>query len=321
LIKLHHAIADGIGALALAERLLDHTGHPPTVEPWVPVPAPRAVGLFSSTLAEQITAPWQELYRAARGAAVDPRRAWRQTKRTVNGIWQLAIAGSASPTTLNRTVQPTRRVALAELPLERVRTARRHHGGTDNDVVLAAVSAALYQWFGSEAPESVRTMVPVSTRRGRQLAPGTWTATLDVDLPVGAMSPRDLLHAVTATTRRAKRSNQALGSQLVMGAVGTWAPPFLHARFARFAYRGKWFNLIVSSVPGPRSPRHLAGALVSAAYPIIPLAEQVGLTVAAMTWNDKLTFGLTADSTQIDDLSKLSETMVTFIHDLATSET
>jgi diacylglycerol O-acyltransferase len=320
LIKLHHAIADGIGALALAEMLLDQPGEQPPSQPWIPSPAPDAVRLFSSTLAGQVAAPWQELYGAGRRAVEDPRRAWRQTKRAVNGIFQLARAGPASPTGLNRTVQPARRVALADAPLEQVRTARRHHGGTDNDVVLAAVSAGLHEWFGGEAPDYVRTMVPVSTRRGRKTAPGTWTATLDVDLPVGAMSPSERLRAVTATTRRAKRSNQALGSQLVMGAVGTWAPPFLHARFAHFAYRGRWFNLIVSSVPGPRHQRSLAGAAVSSAYPIIPLAEQVGLTVAALTWGDQMTFGLTADPTQIDDLAKISETMLTFIRDLASTD-
>jgi len=317
-IKLHHAIADGIGALALAEKLFDQTDRP-AIGGWRPAPEPQGVHLFSTTLAEQITAPWRGLYGAARRAANDPRRTIRQTQRTLNGIWQLARAGSATPTRVNRTVKGARSVALAEIALDPVRTARRRHGGTDNDVVLAAVSAALYEWFGDEAPESVRTMVPVSTRRGSKLAPGTWTATLDVDLPLGPMSPADLLHAVTATTQRAKRSDQALGSQLVMEAVGTWTPPFVHARFARFAYRGKWFNLIVSTVPGPRSARHLAGMLVSAAYPIIPLAEEVGLTVAALRWNDRLTFGLTADPTQVDDVPKLGAAMVTFIHDLASS--
>ena len=317
LIKLHHAIADGIGALALAERLLDRPDAQPAPSRWIPAAAPGGVRLFASTLTDQMTAPWQELFGAARGAVRNPRRAWRQTRRTIDGIWQLARAGPARPTGLNRTVQPGRRIALIDVPLEQVREARRHHGGTDNDVVLAAVSAGLQDWLGGEAPESVRTMVPVSTRRGRNMAPGTWTATLDVDLPLGEMTPVARLHAVTATTRRAKRSNQALGSQLVMGVVGTWAPPFLHARFAHFAYRGTWFNLIVSSVPGPRRPRTLAGAPVSAAYPIIPLAEQVGLTVAALTWADQMSFGLTADPSQMDDLAKVTETMLTFISDLA----
>jgi WS/DGAT/MGAT family acyltransferase len=317
-VKLHHAIADGIGALALAERLLDHSGHSP--EPWVRSPAPRGAELFSSTLAYQLAAPWRDLYGTARRTVADPRRAWRRTARTVTGIWQLARAGSAAPTALNRPVRPGRRIVLAEVPRPSVREARRRDGGTDNDVVLAAVGAALHQWFASHegtAPSSVRTMVPVSTRRGRKEAPGSWTATLDIDLPVGPMEPRERLRAVVAATRKAKRSDQAVGSQVVMSAVGTLAPPFLHARFARFAYRGTWFNLIVSNVPGPRSPRFLAGAPVVAAYPIIPLAEQVGLTIAALTWGDAMTLGFTADPTQIEDLDKLASSMVTFIHDLA----
>ena len=105
-----------------------------------------------------------------------------------------------------------------------------------------------------------------------------------------------------------------------MSAVGTWAPPLLHARFARFAYRGRWFNLIVSNVPGPRAARYLAGARVVIAYPIIPLAAEVGLTVGALSWEDRVTFGLSADPGQVGDLDDIAQAMVAFIRNLASGQ-
>jgi hypothetical protein len=125
---------------------------------------------------------------------------------------------------------------------------------------------------------------------------------------------------VVAVTRRAKRSEQPAGSRLVMNAVGRWAPAFLHARFAHFAYRGKWFNLIVSNLRGPTSPRSLLGARVIAAYPIVPLAEDVGLALAAMSWGDVLTLGLTADPFLVPDLEGLAASVVSAFELLAQTE-
>jgi WS/DGAT/MGAT family acyltransferase len=341
LLKLHHAIADGIGALAVAERLFDEEGggspasvaspsRPGAAESGAGEPGasesgasePGAAEVLATTLGYQVLTPWRELVAAGLRAAGNRHGVWRQARRTVAGVWQLAQGGSAPSTLLNGRVQPGRRIVLTEVPRADVDAARRHHGGTGNDVLLAAVAASLHEWFvssGEPVPEVVRTMVPVSTRRARD-APGTWTATLDIDLPVGPMEPDARLHAVTAATRQAKRSSQSAGSRFVMSAVGTWAPPFLHARFARFAYRGRWFNLIVSNVPGPRRPLSLAGAAVVSAYPIIPLAEDVGLTIAAITWPDQVTIGLTADPSQVSGVESIAQGVIECIEFLAKGE-
>jgi WS/DGAT/MGAT family acyltransferase len=324
LLKLHHAIADGIGALAIAERLFDAGpgGGPKPGPRWEPAAGrePNSAEVLTTTLRHQLVAPWQELLGASRRAAANRQGAWRQVRRTVAGIWQLAEGGPAPGTPLNGPVQPGRRIVLTEVPRAEIDAARRHHGGTANDVLLAAVATALHDWFASsgrgEVPESVRTMVPVSTRRERD-APGTWTATLDIDLPIGDMTPEARLRAVTAATRRAKRSSQSTGSRFVMSAVGTWAPPFLHARFARFAYRGRWFNLIVSNVPGPRRGLYLSGARVVTAYPIIPLAEDVGLTIAAITWSEQMTIGVTADPSRVEGADMVAQAVVECIARLA----
>jgi diacylglycerol O-acyltransferase len=324
LIKMHHAIADGIGALALVEHLLDDAdedgSEPPLGQSAPPARSPNGLEVFRSTLIHQLVAPGRDLYGAARRAASDPRRAFRQITQTVGGVWELAHAGPAPSTPLNGPVGVERRVVLAEVSRAALRAARGNDGGTDNDVLLAATAAAVCEWscaHGAQPPERLRTVVPVSTRRRRSEEPGNWTATLNVDLPAARMAPRERLRAVVAATAAAKRSHQRLGSQWVMGAVGLWAPPRLHARFARFSYRGTWFNLIVSNVPGVRRPRTLAGAPVIAAYPIIPLVQGVGLTVAAMTWVDRLMLGFTADPQRIDDLDAFAASALAFIAELA----
>ncbi len=64
--------------------------------------------------------------------------------------------------------------------------------------------------------------------------------------------------------------------------------------------------------PGPQ-----VGARLEIAYPILPLAEGVGLTVGAMTWEGRLSFGLTADAAIVPDLDRLADAIRSAFDELA----
>jgi hypothetical protein len=130
------------------------------------------------------------------------------------------------------------------------------------------------------------------------------------------MPPVPRLAEVRARTAKLKRSNQHIGAAFVMSFVGRWAPTPLHTAFARWAYRGHWFNLIVSVLRGPSSPRYLAGTRVVTAFPIVPLAQDVGLTVAALSWTDRLTVSLTAARSVVPDVPDLAKAVLGCIEEL-----
>jgi diacylglycerol O-acyltransferase len=65
--------------------------------------------------------------------------------------------------------------------------------------------------------------------------------------------------------------------------------------FARAAFTSRRFNLIVSVFPGVRRTRHLLGSEITAVFPVLALADGVGLAVGAMTWGQSLSIGLMAD--------------------------
>lgn len=160
-------------------------------------------------------------------------------------------------------------------------------------------------------------MIPVALRPGHaRRAPGSWTSTLSVDVPAGAMEPVDRLAEIRARTAQLKRSNQHIGAAFVMSFVGRWAPTPLQTAFARFAYRAHWFNLIVSVLRGTTSPRYLVGTRVVTAFPIVPLAEDVGLTVAALSWGQHLALSLTAARAIVPDVPDLADAVVACIEEL-----
>ena len=97
----------------------------------------------------------------------------------------------------------------------------------------------------------------------------------------------------------------ALGAESIMN-IGTWAPPTLHAMAARLVSRGHWFNLVISNVPGPQVPMYIAGARLLVNYPVMPLAENVGLSVAVTSLAGTMGFGFTGDWDAIPQIHQLA---------------
>jgi diacylglycerol O-acyltransferase / wax synthase len=335
LLHLHHAVADGRGTLEVAARLFDTAPDVawPAPPPWRPRPAPARGPLLATALRQQARAAWDPWAAALRDGVRRPGPTWRRGLRTGRGVWELARAGTAPPSPFNQTVTAERRISLADIPVSTFDAIRRAFGGTANDLVLTAVAHAVQaQAFHPPArpgrerrrhrraaarPPELRVMIPVAVRPGHARgAPGSWTSTLSIDVPAGPMSPVERLAEVRSRTAKLKRSNQHVGAAFVMSFVGRWAPTPLHTAFARWAYRGHWFNLIVSVLRGTTTPRYLAGTRVVTAFPIVPLAEDVGLTVAALSWGDHLSLSLTAARAVVPDVPDLAEAVLDCIEAL-----
>ena len=143
------------------------------------------------------------------------------------------------------------------------------------------------------------------TARG---AMGNRVSSIVVDLPIGQMSAKKRLSLISEKTRYLKDSNYALGAEFLMN-IGTWAPPTIHAMAARLAARSRLINLVVSNVPGPQVPMYIAGAKLLAQYPIMPIAESMGLSIAVTSLAGTMAFGITADWDTMPDIEFLAEAM------------
>lgn len=361
LIKLHHAIADGLAALELARRILDLTpapaaapvdsasGPPPPLatlnmggSPWGPARAdpnaeghgataqrgarrgtgqPRGRSLFLVSLGAHAAGPLRSLAQGTAHLLTRPRWSLRRALDTLRGLWELARRGPAPASPLSGPIGPQRRIAFTEVPLPWVERIRRRLGCSTNDVILTATAEALSKLLaarpGATPPATLRTMLPIAVRPwSKQAAPGTWTAAFAIDLPVGPMPLAERLSAVRALTRAARRSHQARAAKFLMDSVGAWAPAWLHARAARYAYRGRWFNLIVTALRGVPDPVYLLGARVVTAYPVMPLAEDMAFAAAALSWADQFTVGLTAARDTIPNLDAVAKAVTDCIEQL-----
>jgi hypothetical protein len=116
--------------------------------------------------------------------------------------------------------------------------------------------------------------------------------------------------------RGLKESGQAVGAQ-ALTSLADFAPPTIMSQAARLQSRQRFFNLVVTNVPGPQIPLYLLGRRLRAFYPVVPLAHHQALGIAIMSYDGRLGFGLLADYDALPDLEALADDLEAAIADLA----
>jgi diacylglycerol O-acyltransferase len=64
-------------------------------------------------------------------------------------------------------------------------------------------------------------------------------------------------------------------------------------------------STVTTNVPGPRPPLFVAGRRLLEIYPYVPIAFDVRIGVAILTYDGVVTFGVTADERSTPDLDVL----------------
>ncbi|HEY7660734.1 MAG TPA: wax ester/triacylglycerol synthase family O-acyltransferase [Actinomycetota bacterium] len=312
LMKVHHAMIDGLSGMHLTAALFDLSPESRVVEPppaWTPEPEPSSQDLLQQATESLFAHPVQAVMAGVDALRRSPAIAALEAGAVLGGLRSIFDMGSRPVSPFDVQIGPNRRFAITEAPLQRFKEIKDRLGGTVNDAVLAAIGGALYRVLRERKEptrgRSLRVMVPVSVVGGRDASLGNRVAPAFVDLPVGAMGAKRRLSLVREGTQHLKESMMAMGADAIIG-LGAYAPGGLLAAAARLASRGPWFNLVVSNVPGPPQPLYLAGARLVAQYPSLPLGENSALSIACTSIGGTMAFGLTGDWDGVPDIQRLA---------------
>jgi WS/DGAT/MGAT family acyltransferase len=198
---------------------------------------------------------------------------------------------------------------------------RAAFGSTSNDVVLAVVAGALGELFaarGERPPNDLRVMVPVSVRNAASRgAVGNRVSAMFCALPTGEADPAERLRKVMQATREAKARRLSDGA-LALCRIGDLSPAPVVSRAVRLHTVLRWFNLIVTNIPGPRIPLYLLGRRMLAGYPIVPLAQGTTLGIALLGYGDTVGVGLLGDGEATRDLGRLAAAIPPALAELTT---
>ena len=326
LSKTHHALVDGVSGVDIMSVLFDTSAEPaaPTGpgDRWLPRPLPSAAQLLGEALIERATLPG-EISRSLRAIVRGPRRILEGARDAAVGVGAMAWAGlnPAPSSPYNKNIGPHRRFTWVRAELDDVKHIKDALGGTVNDVVLATVAGALGKHLRRRGQNTdgleLKAMVPVSVRQDVEHgALGNRVAALMAPLPVWCQEPVARLDIVREELRDLKSSGQAVGAQVLTDLSG-FAPPTILGQASRLMSRQRFFNLVVTNVPGPQFPLYLLGRRMLDPFPMVPLASGQGVGVALLSYDGRINFGLVGDFDLLWDLDALAGDLEDSLAELA----
>jgi diacylglycerol O-acyltransferase / wax synthase len=316
LSKTHHALVDGISGVDIMSVLFDASPEPEAPpdpgKRWLPRPLPSRTQLLAEALIERATVP-AEIVRGVRAAFRAPRRIAGAAVGSLAGVGAMAWAGiNAAPSSpYNEPIGPHRRFTWVRVSLADVKAIKDALGGTVNDVMLAIVAGGLGRDLRRRGVDvrglELKAMVPVSVRaQEARGALGNQVAAMMAPLPVGAEDPVTRFETINTAMRRLKEGGQAVGAK-VMTDLSGFAPPNIMSQAARVVARQRFFNVVVTNVPGPQFPLYLMGREMIEAFPMVPLLDRQALGVAIMSYNGHINFGLVGDYDVMADIDQLAK--------------
>ncbi|HEV7615953.1 MAG TPA: wax ester/triacylglycerol synthase family O-acyltransferase [Solirubrobacterales bacterium] len=308
--KSHHALVDGVSGVDITTVLFDLDAEPQgaasAAPPWLARPEPTDLELLGEAWRERLTSP-KEIVRGVRAAFRGP----RQVLRGVGATSKMIGAGMAAPSSVfNVEIGPHRRFAMAQADLADLKRVKDAHGGTVNDVILSIVAGTLGKYLRARGHDTegleLRAMVPVSIRAEEEHgALGNRISAMMAALPVWSEDPVERLQIVSAEMGDLKTSGQAVGAE-ILTKLTDFAPGTIASQAARLQPAQRFFNLVVTNVPGPQFPLYVLGRKMESIFPMVPLARRQALCVGIMSYNGQVNFGLIGDYDAMPDLESFA---------------
>ena len=244
------------------------------------------------------------------------------------GSWRfLSKLAYTPPSSIEGAVGPHRVWCHGEADLATVKRIGKAHGGTVNDVVLAAVTAGyrdlLVHRGDDPATTRVRTLVPVSVRRDDgDGIPDNRVSALLLELPVGITDPAERLAAVMESMAELKTSHMADAGEVVVD-ISNLAPPGVVGAVSRLGLRAQHLatqrsvNTVTTNVPGPQFPLYCLGREMLQYLPFVPISYGLRVGTAILSYNGELSFGVTGDWDSATDIGVLARGVVSGVDELA----
>lgn len=325
--KIHHAALDGQGAMVLAQALLDVTPAPRAVAP----PAAHARGPYQPPVRSLLKAALMDTVgqcaRLVRGvptgmkvaaSLLAPARGGDGDGDGGSKLAALARFSLAPRTPLNTSITNQRVFATATVDLKDALGAAKAFGATLNDVVLAIVSGALRRYLGEHEALPARPLVaavPVSLRGEGNQDMNNQVSMMLMKLGSDEEELPARMRAIMQASAKMKKTVSNVKS-ILPTELPSLGVPWLMSALVSLYGRARLAdtlppvaNVVVSNVPGPRMPLYLAGARVTANFPVSIVTHGLALNVTVQSYNGALDFGLIGCRRAIPDIGFFARCM------------
>jgi WS/DGAT/MGAT family acyltransferase len=305
-LRIHHAVADGIRLLQMLTFLLEPEAGPPAShshQPSIRIPVSGPLNAV-----EDLARDAARLFEVRQGqaeyfllsylaAASRPVGAMSDISAYVKSARRTFDTGDAKPSRLLRGRSLQRQFHTLEVPLEAMRRAARSNDATINDIYLAALleGLALYHDAHGESPGDIPMSFPINIGGNDIFGEGNHFSAAAIPGPASIRDPVKRIRAVhrLVAARRAEHGVDALVR--LAPALQEVPAPLTEMGVNAYAQR---IDLQASNVIGPESPTFLAGAPVRRFFGFAP-SPGIPLMVLLVSTAGTCTLGFTIDPAAI----------------------
>jgi WS/DGAT/MGAT family acyltransferase len=315
LVKMHHALSDGVGGMQIAMILFDLEAQPAQQQQPMPVEPDIVATSAGYALRQLVRYDARQLVNLSmtvlRGG---PRLVWDGLRRPVGSVRsgaELVASVYRTVRPINRTGSPlmrkrgmVRKLGVHDVPLADLKAAARLAGGSLNDAFLAGVAGGLrlyHEKHGVEVDELHVTM-PVNIRAEGDPVGGNRITLMRFDVPVGVVEPGERIRRISERTGGIRVEASLPYTQQIAGALNL-VPRWYIGSILRHV------DFLASDVPGIPVPVYLGGAAMRVQYAFGPtIGAAVNITL--VSYVDTCTFGINVDTGAIPDFDVFHECLV-----------
>jgi len=310
-VRLHHAVADGIALIYVLLSLTDMTpeaslNHPPTADE---ADEDKTRGGMVGALFKQATSTLRTTRRVANRVLEE---SWETLNNPARAV-DLAIQGTDTAVAAGRLVfrlpdPPTlfrgelgiaKRAAWSKpLRLKEVKAIKNVTGTTVNDVLISAMVGGLRRYLLAREQKvdglNFRAAVPVNLRKKEEMGTlGNKFGIVYLSLPVGVADPFDRLQLVHKRMEQLKNTPEAAVAIGILNAIGMSPPEVQAQSVTMFASKA---TAVMTNVPGPPIPLYLAGKKIENLMFWVPQAGRVALGISILSYAGKVYLGVNTDT-------------------------
>lgn len=308
--KTHHACIDGVSGMELLAVLVDTSANPapppPPTSDWRPDNVPSDADMMARTVKSFLQRPrhfMRMLPHVATSAINMGKLALAKDLETPKVPFQ------APRSIFNKPGSQERDFAWGDLPLDDVMLVKNALGVKVNDLVMTICGTAMRRYCleRNALPEApLLSMIPISVH-SEEGQIGNHVSAMYCSLATDIEDPLQRLKEVAKSTLAGKAGHATVGATMLTDAAQFTSPAVVSMANRYISRVGTgdslrpFFNCVISNVPGPRIPLYMAGAKITAQYPMSVTIDNCGLNITLISYMNKVDMGITTDKAVVPD--------------------